>query len=117
MHLKARDIDKEVSISDFNATAYKTKNGTSVFFFTFPDCDFIDGSSKYVAFAWAPQRPMYFTLEYSEHALDNHKPCWVFGEFFVKDSRQQHNNYGTIDDIGLKEFVSLVLEKLDSQNI
>ena len=83
--LIVKDIDKKVNISDFNVTYNKTKKGTSIFFITFPDYEYRDAASKYVALALTPDKPRYYTLEYSEHALD-HSPCWVIGEWVVNNN-------------------------------
>lgn len=61
------NIDKEVTIKDFDITFNKTKNNTKVFFITFPDYEFYDSASKYVAIALTKDKPRYFTLEYSKH--------------------------------------------------
>ena len=111
-----KDIDKEVSLSDFDVTYNVTKNGTSVFYITFPDYDYTDAASKYVALALTPEKPRYFTLEYSEHFLD-HTPCWVIGEFVIEGNDSRHINYGTTDNMRLSWFSGYVMGKLESENL
>lgn len=115
-NLIIKDFDKVVNVSDFDVTYNKTKNGTSVFFITFPDYDYTDGASKYVALALTPRMPRYFTLEYSEHAID-HSPCWVIGEFVIEESKRRHMNYGTIDNMRLTWFSGYILGKLEAENL
>ena len=115
-NLIVKDIDKEVTMSDFDITLNKTKNGTIVFFFTFPDYEYNDAASKYVALALAPKMPRYFTLEYSEDMF-NHTRCWVIGEFAFKDSQKTHLNYGTTDNMRLTWFAGFILGKLESDNL
>lgn len=113
-----KDLDKEVSLSDFDVTFNKTKNGTPIFFITFPDYDYKDGASKYVALALVHGMPRYFTLEYSEHIADN-SPCWVVGEFVldldIKDIK--HINYTTVDNMRLTWFAGFIMGLLESKNL
>ena len=111
-----KDVDKEVSISDFDVTYNKTKNGTSVFFITFPDYNYTDAASKYVALALTPNMPKYYTLEYSEHAVD-HSPCWVVGEWVVENTKTKHINHGTADNMRLTWFSGYIIGKLESENL
>ena len=115
-NLIIKDIDKEVGASDFDVTYNKTKNGTSVFFITFPDYDYTDAASKYVALALTPIKPKYYTLEYSEHAI-NHTPSWVVGEFVIENSKKKHINHGTSDNMRLSWFAGYILGKLELENL
>lgn len=115
-NLIIKDIDKEVSVSDFDVTYNRTKNGTSIFFITFPDYDYRDAASKYVALALTPKMPKYYTLEYSEHQINN-TPCWVIGEFVIEDSKKRHINCGTTDNMRLTWFSGYILGKLESENL
>ena len=111
-----KDIDKEVTISDFDVTFNKTENGTSIFFITFPDYEYRDAASKYVALALTPEMPKYYTLEYSENIFDN-VPNWVIGEFIIKDSKKEHINYGTTDNMRLSWFAGYIIGILESKNL
>lgn len=113
--LLIKDADKNVTVSDFDITINKTKNGTNIFFITFPDYDYTDAASKYVALALTPKMPKYYTLEYSEHAID-HSPCWVVGEFAIENSEKKHINHTTTDNMRLAWFAGFVLNKLESEN-
>ena len=114
--LIVKDIDKEVTVSDFDIILDRTKKGTVVFFITFPNYDYFDAASKYVALVLASRMPRYFTLEYSEDAL-NHTPCWVVGEFILKRTNKTHVNYGTTNDMRLSWFEGVILRKLESENL
>ena len=118
-----KDLNKNVTIDDFDATHSKTKNGTDVFFYSFPDYEYLDATSKYVALALTKNFPRYFTLEYSKsHSFDNstqkivEKPSWVVGEFFIDNSRKAHKNYGQIDNDRLSYFAGFILGILEAQN-
>ena len=115
-NLIIKDIDKEVNISDFDVTYNRTKNWTSVFFITFPDYEYNDAASKYVALALTPNMPKYYTLEYSTHVMDN-SPCWVIGEWIVESNKPKHINYGTTDNMRLTWFSGYILGKLESENL
>ena len=111
-----KDLNKEVTIDDFNVTFNKTKSGTPVFFFTFPDYDYRDAASKYVALALTKNLPRYFTLEYSEKVL-THELCWVIGEFSITpEGQKQHDNYGEVDNNRLSWFAGYILGLLESEN-
>lgn len=111
-----KDIDKEVKPSDFYTIYNETKNGTSIFFISFPDFDYTDPASKYVALAFTPYMPRYFTLEYSIDFF-NQKPCWVIGEFVIKESNRSHINYGTTDNMKLSWFIEYITKFLESKNL
>jgi hypothetical protein len=110
-----KDLDKVVSVNDFDVTYNKTKNGTSVFFITFPDYDYTDAASKYVALALTKEKPRYFTLEYSEHEM-THEKYWVIGEFCVEKDHKVHKNYGPADNMRLSWFAGYIMGYLESQN-
>ncbi len=109
-----KDIDKEVTIKDFDITFNKTKNNTKVFFITFPDYEFYDAASKYVAIALTKDKPRYFTLEYSKHHDNN--PCFVLGEFVIINNEKSHRNYGTIDNKRITWFAGYVMGKLEAES-
>ena len=110
-----KDLNKDVTINDFDITFNRTKNGTSVFFFTFPDYEYKDPASKYVALALTKNMPRYFTLEYSENIM-THELCWVVGEFFITPNGKGHNNYGEVDNDRLSWFAGYILRLLESEN-
>ncbi len=110
--LKVNDMDKEVSEKDFGATAYKTNNGIQVFFFSFPNCDFVDASSKYVALALTPSIPRYFTFEYSMSMMTKEK-SFVFGEFSIKDHQKTHHYYGQVSQMDFELFLQFVMDQLE----
>lgn len=115
-NLIIKDIDKEVSVNDFNVTFNRTKNGTGVFFITFPDYEYTDAASKYVALALTPNMPRYYTLEYSKD-IEKNIPCWVIGEWIIKDSTPRHINYGTVDNMRLTWFSGVILGMLEAENL
>lgn len=106
------DAEKNVTVNDFDITVNKTSKGTTVYFFTFPDYEFTDAASKYVALALTYGKPRYFTLEYSIHHLSN-TPSWVIGEFYIEDNKVAHRNYGSVDNMRLSFFAGYILEILD----
>lgn len=110
------DIDKEVTINEFNITFNKTKNGTSIFFITLPDYEYKDAAAKYIALALTNNGPRYFTLEYSEHVMD-HTPCWVVGEWVINDGKKVHLNRGSVDNMRLSYFAGRVVGMLESANL
>ena len=112
--LEVVDADKEVTVDDFDVTFNKTKNGTPVFFITFPDHKFNDASSKYVALALTKTKPRYFTLEYSYNHFDN-KECWVIGEFYLEGKNKTHKNYGPVDNMRLSWFAGYILGMLEGE--
>ena len=109
------DFDKEVTIEDFDITFNKTNNGTSIFFITLPDYEKRDAAAKYVALAFTNNGPRYFTLEYSEHVIDN-TPCWIVGEWAIRDGRKAHTNYGSVDNMRLSYFAGRVVGMLEVVN-
>ncbi len=114
--LLLKDLNKDVTIDDFNVTFNKTQNGTPVFFFTFPDYEYRDAASKYVALALTKNMPRFFTLEYSEKIMTQ-ELCWVIGEFLITSNGQkQHNNYGEVDNDRLSWFAGYILGLLESEN-
>jgi hypothetical protein len=110
------DIDKGVTIEDFDITFNKTRNGTKIFFVTLPDYEYRDAAAKYIALAITNNGARYFTLEYSEHMID-HTPCWVIGEWAVVEGKKQHKNYGTVDNMRLSFFAGRVIGLLESQSL
>ena len=111
-----KDLDKEVTADDFDVTLNVTKNRTVIYYITFPNYEYRDAASKYVALALTPKMPRYFTLEYSEHVTD-HTPCWVVGEFVIKDSKKVHISHQTSDNMRLPWFAGYVLGLLESENL
>ncbi len=111
--LIVKDINKEVTANDFDITFNKSDSGVSIFFFKFPEYEYNDAASKYVALALTPAMPRYFTLEYSESFLTKERQ-FVFGEFKVDENTRtkKHLNYGTVDNDRLTFFAGLVLNKV-----
>lgn len=116
--LVIRDLYRIVSKDDFDVTVNKTSKGTPVFYFTFPDYDFRDGASKYVALSLGAPMPRFITLEYSEHQA-NKELCWVVGEFAIdrQTNSVKHNNYGTVDNNRLSAFAGYVMGILEAQGV
>ena len=98
---------------DFDITFNKSDSGVSIFFFKFPEYEYNDAASKYVALALTPTMPRYFTLEYSESFLTKERQ-FVFGEFKIDENTRtrKHINYGTVDNDRLTFFAGLVLNKV-----
>ena len=111
--LIVKDIGKEVTANDFDITYNKSDSGVSIFFFTFPEYEYNDAASKYVALALTPAMPRYFTLEYSESFLTKERQ-FVFGEFKVDENTRtkKHINYGVVDNDRISFFAGLVLNKV-----
>ena len=113
-----QDFEKDVSKDDFDITINKTKKGTNVFFFSFPNSEYRNAASKYVALVLAPNRPRYITLEFSKSILDN-KETFVLGEFYIdeKENKKMHKNYGQVDNDRITYFAGYVLGMLDGENV
>ena len=111
--LIVKDIGKKVTVDDFDITFNKSDSGVSIFFFKFPEYEYNDAASKYVALALTPTMPRYFTLEYSESFLTKERQ-FVFGEFKIDENTRtrKHINYGTVDNDRLTFFAGLVLNKV-----
>lgn len=110
--LIVKDLNKQVSINDFNATLIRSDTGIDIFFFIFPDYEFNDAASKYVALAMTPKMPRFFTLEYSENM--NKERTFVIGEFILnlETSQTQHLNYGQVGDDNLSYFAGDIINIL-----
>ena len=115
-NLELKDLNKMHSIDEFDVTFNRTQNGSSVFFFTFPDYDFRDAASKCVAIAFTKNGPKYITLEYSEN-IQTKMPCWVIGEFYVENNKRAHKNYGAVDNCRIPFFAGKVLELLSGMGL
>lgn len=115
-NLELKDINKNITIDMFEVTFNKTQNGSSIFFFTFPDYDFRDAASKCVAIAFTKNGPKYFTLEYSEK-FQTKEPCWVIGEFYVENNKRAHRNYGQVDNDRISFFAGKVMELLNGMGL
>lgn len=113
--IEMKDIDKEISIDDFEVTFNKTKNGSPIFFITFPDYEYNDGASKYVAIAITRQGVKYYTYEYSQKITGGTN--FVIGEFYIKDGKFAHNNYGTSEDERMSWFAGFITSFLETQNL
>lgn len=107
-----KDANKEVSPLDFDITINYTSSGKIVFFFNFPDYEFNDAASKFVALALMNDMPRYFTLEYSEDPR-THERKYVVGEFLVEDGKKKHINYGIVDNERMSYFAGFVMGILD----
>ena len=105
------DIDREVTINDFDARLIDAEDGTHIFVFTFPDYNFNDSTSKYTALAITKGIPRYFTLEYSIN-LAKKEDCSVVGEIAIEKNSLQHRNYGTIEKADLSTFVICIADLL-----
>ena len=114
--IEIQDLDKIVTADDFNVTYNKTVNGTSVFFFTFPDYDYRDAASKYVALALTKQRPRYFTLEYADDFI-THEPYWVVGEFVIEGNGKAHRNLAHADNQRLTWFAGHIIGFLEAEGL
>ena len=113
--LEIKDLNKEVSKDDFEVTFNKTKNGSPIFFITFPDYNFFDAASKYVAIALTVQGVKYYTYEYSQKLTG--EPTWVIGEFYIKDGKFAHKNYGTSEDSRMSWFAGFITSFLETLNL
>ena len=113
--LEIKDFDKEISIDDFEVTFNKTKNGSPIFFITFPDYEYFDSTSKYVAIALTVQGVKFFTYEYSLNKTG--EPCWAIGEFYIKDGKFAHNNYSTSEDSRMSWFAGFITSFLETLNL
>lgn len=110
-----KDIEKEVTENDFNITMNRTKDGSFVFYFTFPDYEYTDAASKYVALAFLPEKPRYFTLEYSENFMTREKK-FILGEFVIdQNNLVRHQNYGILENNKIESFAGAVLNLIEEK--
>lgn len=114
------DVDKNVTVDDFDITVNTTLNNIVVFYFTFPDYEFTDAASKYVALALTPKMPRYFTLEYGKDiiiepgkGLVPGKTTWFMGEFCIENGKKKHINLGSVDNMRLPYFAERVCKLLE----
>ena len=114
--LLVKDLDKNVTKDDFNITINRTKTGTFIYFLTFPDYEYRDAASKYVALALTPKLPKFITLEYSNDSFKN-ELCFVIGEFYIDlDTKKvEHKNYGKVDNNRLSWFAGTVIKILEEE--
>lgn len=110
--LEIVDIDKNVTVDDFDVTVNTTSNNIVVFYFTFPNHTYADASSKYVALALTPSMPRYFTLEYGKE-MTTGKTTWFVGEFYIANGKKLHRNYGKVDNMRLSYFSGCVCGLLE----
>lgn len=113
-NLILKDLDKIVTRDDFDITYNETKNNNLVFFFSFPNYEYRDGASKYVALALLSDTFKFFTLEYSQNFLTKDL-SFVVGEFLVdkETGHVKHNNYGQVDNDRLSYFAGRVIGVLE----
>lgn len=114
--LEIVDLDKEVTIADFDIGYAEAGENTQIFFFTFPEFDFGDASSRYIALVIGEGLPRYFTLEQSENYLDD-ETHYVIGEWKVMDEfgnvQITHVNHGFVENNNLETFMSNILLRFD----
>ena len=110
-----KDINKNITRDDFNITFNITDNNIFVFYFSFPNYQYKDAASKYVALALTPNIPRYFTLEYSENIFQE-KEVWVVGEFYLENNKRSHKNYGQVDNERLSYFSGFIQNLLESDS-
>ena len=115
-NIELKDVNKEVTVNDFDITINKTKKNTPVFFITLPDYDYRDASGKFIALALTDYKPRYFALEYSEEK-DTHKPAWVIGELRIENKDIQHRFVGVSDNMRMTWFAGYILSLLDAENL
>ncbi len=115
------DGEKEVTIDSFDVKINKTKMGTTVYFFSFPNYELNDNGlndnvSKYVALALTINKPRYFTLEYSyKYFIDT--PSWVVKEYYISDNKIAYNIYENFDNDKLSLFEDYILNILDEYEL
>ena len=110
--LELKDAERIVGYDDFGVTINYTDNGSIVFFFRFPNFDFSDGASRYVALALTSDIPRYFTLEYSENP-NTHDREYVVGELLLNGNKKEHKSYGVVDNDRLSYFAGYVMNILN----
>lgn len=105
-----KDIDRNITINDFDITV-NSINNIFIFYFSFPDYQYNDAASKYVAIALTPGMPRYFTLEYGKDIFKDTN-VWYIGEYYLKDGKRCHKNYGQVDNMRLTFFSGYICELL-----
>jgi len=112
-----RDLDRKVTKEEFGISFAQTKKGTNVFFFIFPDYEYTDAASKYVALALTPRKPRYITLEYTKRYGTTEKQ-FVMGEFVFNEeiNKKMHKNYGNVDNDRIGYFARSVLDMIEREN-
>ena len=112
--LEIADLDKEVTEDDFDVTYNETATGVSIFFISLTKYEYRDAASQYIALALTPKAPRFFTFECSEHAA-NHEPCWVIGEFAIRENKKAHRNLGITEKNDIAWFAGYVTGLLEQE--
>lgn len=109
------DIDRPVTESDFVVTGYKISEDIRSYIMAFPVSSRPDASCEVIALTVVKGRPRYFTIEASEHAM-NQARCYVIGEWYVDENgRKAHRNYGTVEKINMEEFMRFIEKQVETQ--
>lgn len=59
--------------------------------------------------------PRYFTLEYGKSIFQDNN-VWYIGEYYLKDGKRCHNNYGQVNNMRLTFFAGYIFKLLESNN-
>lgn len=107
------DLNKNVTVDDFDITIKTIDKNIKVYFITFPDYLYTDSASKYVAFAVTERKIFYYTLEYSFDYYTK-KPSWNLGEFYENNGIKCHRNFGSVDNPDFSSFQEQIINTINS---
>ena len=106
--LEIIDMDKEVSMEEFEITYSVLSNNINAFAFVMPKPLTDYGQAECVSLVLGSKIPRYFTFELSEKV--NAEKCYVIGEWQIdfENNDYKHRNYGAIDEPNIGRFLGRV---------
>ena len=106
-----KDLDKDITKDSFDITVNTTDNGTSIYYFIFPDYEFADPASKCVAVILTDTDPRFINMEYQMSSFGV-KRYFTFGEFKANEDRTNfvYENYGELPDESIEQFAHQVVK-------
>lgn len=113
-NLKILDVDRVISINDFNVTFNISSKKEPVFFITFPNYNNNLSENMCVAIAITEDKARFFTMEH-QAVLDGTSDEFVFGEMEYKYLAKtfKHINYGNLERGTVTNFATRVLDILE----
>ena len=106
-----KDLDKDITKDSFDITVNTTDNGTTIYYFIFPDYEFADPASKCVAVILTDTDPRFINMEYQMSSFGV-KRYFTFGEFKANEDRTNfvYENYGELPDESIEQFAHQVVK-------
>ena len=106
-----KDLDKDITKDSFDITVTTSDNGTTIYYFIFPDYEFADPASKCVAVILTDTDPRFINMEYQMSSFGV-KRYFTFGEFKANEDRTNfvYENYGELPDESIEQFAHQVVK-------